>query len=50
MRKIYLSLTIVCVALALMSWDASAQVRYVDVAPGLGTLNDCHRWRHCRHR
>jgi hypothetical protein len=40
MRKIYLSIGIMIAALAFMLPDALAQdIRYVDVPPGLGTLN-----------
>lgn len=40
MRKIYLSIGMIFFAVAMISLDASAQIRYVDVEPGIGTLND----------
>ncbi len=40
MKKIYLSLGLILLALAFTAQDASAQIRYVDVEPGIGTLND----------
>jgi hypothetical protein len=40
MKKIYLSMGMVLLAIAFVTLDASAQVRYVDVDPGIGSLND----------
>lgn len=40
MRKIYLSIVFVLAAVFSLSVDTIAQVRYVDVVPGIGTLND----------
>ncbi len=40
MKKIYLSLGLILLALAFAAQDASTQIRYVDVEPGIGTLND----------
>lgn len=40
MRKIYFTFCVLFVALALFNMNTEAQVRYVDVDPGVGTLND----------
>ena len=40
MKKIYLGIGFVLMALVFMTVDTIAQVRYVDVTPGIGTLND----------
>jgi|GEM_PF-777174 len=40
MRRIYLKLSFVLAAAAFMAAGIQAQVRYVDVAPGIGTLNE----------
>jgi len=40
MKKVYLNLGFMLLALAFFAQVAGAQVRYVDVEPGLGTLND----------
>ncbi len=40
MRKNYFTFCVLLAALALFTVDADAQLRYVDVEPGVGTLND----------
>ncbi|HDS08334.1 MAG TPA: T9SS type A sorting domain-containing protein [Bacteroides sp.] len=40
MRKIYLNLSFVLAVAAFMAAGLQAQIRYVDVAPGIGTLNE----------
>ncbi len=40
MKKIYLVFSVLFVMLAFMNVTVDAQVRYVDVDPGIGTLND----------
>jgi len=40
MKKIYFKFSLVFVSLAFMTMNTNAQTRYVDVPPGVGTLND----------
>ena len=40
MKKIYLVFSVLLVAVAFLNVDVDAQLRYVDVEPGVGTLND----------